>query len=410
MQKLTARTTVIAVASALVAGFLLYAFWPRALQVDIGDVEQGPMILAIQDEAKTRVRDAYVVSAPVAGRLMRVEVEPGDAVAAGESIVARMRPANPSVLDVRTEERARASVESADAALALARAEVKKAAAEADYAKSAHDRARGLRERDFISDAAFEQEESAWRAASAALETAHAAVAMREAALENARAMLMTQSEAEHLAAAVNPHPQEATPLRAPVSGSILRVFQESEAVVAAGTPILEIGDPTNDLEIVAELLSTDAVRVSAGDRVIIDKWGGAAPLNGTVERVEPWGFTKFSALGVEEQRVNTIIRFADPPAAMRALGHGFRVEVQIVTWEDEKALKVPSNAVLRTRGDWAVFKVVRGRARLTRVKLGRDNGVDAEILDGLQDGDKVVLYPGNQIVDGRRVKARELN
>ena len=410
MQKLRARTTVIAIAGALVAGFLLYAFWPRALSVDIGEIMRGPMIVAIQDEARTRVRDAYVVSAPVTGKLLRVDVEPGDAVEAGQSIVARMLPANPTVLDVRTEEQARASVESAEAALLLAKAEVKKAAADADYAKGALDRARGLRERDFLSEAAFDQEERAWRASSAALETAHAAVSMREAALENARALLMSQSDAEAIALGTNPHVVEPTPLRAPVSGSILRVFQESEGVVAAGTPIVEIGDAANDLEIVAELLSTDAVKVSAGDRVIIDKWGGDEPLHGVVERVEPWGFTKFSALGVEEQRVNTIIRFSDPPAALRALGHGYRVEVQIVTWENETALRAPSNAVFRTQEDWAVFKVARGRARLTRVSLGRNNGVTAEILDGLGEGDKVVLYPGNQVVDGRRVKARDLD
>lgn len=409
MGGLKSRTSVIAAAGAVILIFMLYAFWPRAMNVDLGAAAREPMTVTINEEAKTRVRDAYVVSTPVAGRLLRVEVEPGDAVEAGTTVIARLTPTNPAVLDIRTEEQARAAVEAAEAALLLARAEMRRAAADRDYARSDVERKRQLRETDTVSQAALDQAERAWRSADAALDTARAGVSMREADLENARAMLMTPSEAEDKTMSTNPHPRESVPLRAPISGRILRVMQESETVVPAGAPILEIGDPLGDLEIVAELLSTDAVKVSPGDRVIIEKWGGEPPLEGVVEKIEPWGFTKFSALGVEEQRVNTIINFTGEEAMRKRLGHGFRVEVKVVIWEDENALTIPSSAIFREGDQWAVFKVQNGRARLTEIEIGRNNGVEADIVSGLSEGDQIILYPGSRVSDGARVKQRTL-
>ncbi|MEM9617895.1 MAG: HlyD family efflux transporter periplasmic adaptor subunit [Pseudomonadota bacterium] len=409
MSGLKSRTSVIAIAGAVVGLFMLYAFWPRAMPVDLGAATRAPMTVTINEEAKTRVRDAYVVSAPIAGRLLRVDVEPGDSVVAGETVIARLTPSNPSVLDVRTEEQARAAVGAAEAALALAQAEMRRAEADRDYAAADVDRTRQLFASETVSQAALDRAERAWRGADAALDTARAAVALREADLENARAMLMTPSEAESKIMSTNPHPRESIPLRAPISGRILRVIQESETVLAAGTPIMEIGDPLGDLEIVAELLSTDAVKVSPGDRVIVEKWGGEPPLEGAVEKIEPWGFTKFSALGVEEQRVNTIINFTSDQDTHQRLGHGFRVEVKIVIWEDENALTVPSSAIFRLDDGWAAFKLVNGRARLTELELGRNNGVDAQVASSLEEGDRIVLYPGNRITDGARVKQRSL-
>lgn len=409
MKGVKSRTIVISAGVLLIAAFLAYAFWPRAMSVDMAAVERGHMMVTVDEEAKTRVRDAYVVSAPVAGQLLRVDVEPGDRVEGGETVVAQMTPAKPQVLDVRTEEQAKAAVEAAEAALVLARAEVRRAEADADYAKKEVERARILRKTDAVAEAALDRAERAWRIASAALETARAQVAVREAELENARAMLISPSEAERLSLSTNPHPREPIPLRAPISGQVLRVIQESETVLAAGAPIVEIGDPTGDLEIVTELLSTDAVKITPGDRVIIEKWGREETLDGVVDRIEPWGFTKFSALGVEEQRVNAIIRFAGEPAARARLGHGFRTEVRIVTWEDDNALKVPTSAIFRSGETWAAFKVERGRARLTEIDIGHNNGVDAEIMSGLEEGDRIILYPGNRIFDGARVKQREV-
>lgn len=409
MKGLKSRTAVIAAALAVVATFMLYAFWPRPLAVDLGAATREPMLVTIDEEAKTRVRDAYIVSAPVGGRLLRVDVEPGDEVVEGETVIARMTPTNPAVLDVRTEEQARAAVDAAQAALALAKAEMRRAAADADYARSELNRTRKLRETDTVSEAGLDRALRASRTADAALDTARAAVTMREADLDNARAMLMTPSEAEKKASGTNPHPQTSIPLRAPISGRILRVMQESETVMQAGAPILEIGDPLGDLEIVAELLSTDAVKVSPGDRVIIEKWGGEPALEGRVEKIEPWGFTKYSALGVEEQRVNAVIQFSGPEDSRERLGHGFRVEVRIAIWENDNALTIPSSAVFRSGDRWAVFAVERGRARQRIIEAGRNNGIVTEITGGLDEGAAIILYPGNRVNDGARVKQRAL-
>ncbi len=409
MQGVKSRSLVILGVLVIVVAFFAYAFWPRAINVDMAVIERGAMMVTIDEEAKTRVHDAFVVSAPVAGRLLRVDVEPGDPVVEAETVVARLTPANPTVLDIRTQEQAKAAADAAEAALSLAKADVQKATADEVYTRAEVKRARDLRPTDAVSQSQLDASERAWRASVATLNMAKASVAMREADFNNARAMLMTFSEAEELARNTNPHPKEVLSLRAPISGRVLRLIQESETVVQAGAPVLEIGDPSGDLEVVAELLSTDAVKAKPGDRVIIEKWGGGTPLDGVVERIEPWGYTKFSALGVEEQRVNAIVRFAGDENTRSPLGHGYRAEVRIVIWEDDDALKVPSSALFRSGEKWSVFKVENGRARLAELELGQNNGSEAEIISGLAEGDRVILYPGNQITDGVRVKKRAL-
>jgi HlyD family secretion protein len=232
---------------------------------------------------------------------------------------------------------------------------------------------------------------------------------MRIANLDSANARLISFNDPDQIAAAES-QLNQITTIKAPVSGSILRVIQVSEITLSAGTPILEIGDISNDLEVVVELLSTDAVKVATGDRVIIDDWGGSSTLSGVVDRIEPWGFTKFSALGVEEQRVNTVIRFSNPEERRESLGHGFRVEVRIVIWEDQNALKVPSSALFREGENWAVFVVKAARAVLTPVSIGHNNGVEAEVLNGLDPGEVIILYPGAGITEGTRVEQRVIN
>ena len=407
MGKLLSRQRLMIGAAALVALIIAATFWPSATPVDMGKAAIGPMLVTIDEEAKTRVRDAYIVSAPVTGRLLRVEVEPGDAVTAGASVVARMLPANPGILDVRAEEQAEAGVRSADAALDLARAQARQAAADFDLAQTELERTQLLFESETVAQARLDRDTRNWRAAQAAVETSKAAVAMREADLENAKALLISFSEGQKLAMSTNPHPREAIPLNAPISGQILQVMQESETTLAAGMPILEIGDTSNDLEVIAELLSTDAVQIAAGDKVIIEKWGGGDELSGVVERVEPWGFTKFSALGVEEQRVNTIIRFSDSAEEPQSLGHGYRVEARIIIWEDDAALIIPSSALFRENDQWSVFEVKRGKARLTQVDVAQNNGIEAAITGGLEDGATLILYPGSDLVNGTSVKAR---
>ncbi len=396
-------------AAALIGIGLTYAFWPRPIAVDLGKVTSGPMMVTVNEEGRTNVRETYVVSTPIAGRLMRVQVEPGDYVESGKTIIARMLPINPEALDIRSREQARADVSSAEAALRLAQAEMNKAMADKSLADSDFARARSLFDRGTISQAGLDRAEQTARSAQAALDTSRAAISMRIANLDSANARLISFNDPDQIAAAES-QLNQITTIKAPVSGSILRVIQVSEITLSAGTPILEIGDISNDLEVVVELLSTDAVKVATGDRVIIDDWGGSSTLSGVVDRIEPWGFTKFSALGVEEQRVNTVIRFSNPEERRESLGHGFRVEVRIVIWEDQNALKVPSSALFREGENWAVFVVKAARAVLTPVSIGHNNGVEAEVLNGLDPGEVIILYPGAGITDGTRVEQRVIN
>ncbi len=395
-------------AAILVGAGLAAAFWPRPTMVDMGAVTRGEMIVTIDEEGRTRVRDAYVVSTPIAGRLRRVEVEPGDPVERGKTVVAQMLPTNPAALDVRTREQALAAVTAAEAALRVARADLNAAIANRDGADTELVRARRLAERGVTSSAALDRAEQAARVAAANVDTAEAAIAMRQAELANARAQLIGFDD-KGLAAAIDAAGVRQIPLYAPADGRILRIMQQSETTLAAGTPIMEIGNVGDDLEVVVELLSTDAVQVSPGDRVIIDDWGGPDPLDGEVVRVDPFGISKFSALGVEEQRVSTVIRFTGSPKAHAGLGHGFRVETRIVVWEEPDALIVPSSALFRSGSDWAVFRVDGGTARLQTIELGRNNGTQAQVLDGLAEGDRVILFPSSGLSHGMSVAQRQI-
>lgn len=389
------------VAVMIIASGMVYAFWPQPMLVDIGAVTRGPMMLTINEVARTRVRDTFVVSAPVSGRLLRVEKEPGDRVEQGRSVVARMLPSSPPALDARQREQARTRVQSAQAALRAARSDLNTAEINLSLADTAMQRATDQRDIGTISESEFEQARREANAARSSLENAAAALAMREAELANAQAAFINSSPSQD-------ESQEAIAIRAPVDGRILRVMQESELVLPVGAPILEIGDVDNGLEVLVELLSTDAVQIQTGDRVIIENWGGAAPLAGIVQRIDPFGVTKFSALGVEEQRVNAVVQFSNPASERAGLGHGYRVEVQIVVWESDNALIVPASALFRHDGDWAVYLVDNGSARLQTVEIEQNNGIEANVLSGLAEGDSVVLYPAAELTDGTAIANRQ--
>lgn len=401
------RVLIMLGALALVGAFLTFAFWPRPFLADFAQVTKGPMAVTVDEEGKTRVRERYVVSAPITGRLMRVELNPGDAVVGGETVIAEMTPVLPAALDVRTEEQADAAIAAAKAGLALSIAEEKRAGAEAEFATQEAARARALFKTSTIARQAVEQAEATAASARAAREAARAAVAMRRAELAQAEKLLMTPIEAVQTADSAGRNPHNGIPIHAPVSGRILKIHLESEGTVSAGAPILEIGDTQAGLEVVVELLSTDAVKVKVGDAVNIDNWGGEETLLGVVERIEPLAFTKISALGVEEQRVSTIIRLEDAFVDMERLGHGFRVEAHIVLWSKENALRAPTAALFRAGGRWAVYKVENGRARQTLLTIGQNNGIDAEVLEGLAEGDEIILFPGGDIADGVLVAPR---
>jgi len=387
----------------LLAAGLVYAFWPRPIPVDLAAVTKGPLSVTVDEEGETRVKDVYIVSAPLAGRLLRIEGDVGDPVEAAKTVVATIRPQQPTLLDVRSEREAEAAVKAAEAALELAIAERERARAELRFAGNDLERAQRLAERGNIAERALDQARLDVRTREAALAAANATVQVRRFELETARAQLITPG-----AATQSDGLQCCVELQAPVDGRILKIIRESESVVDAGEPLIEIGDPAQ-LEIVSDLLSSDAVRVAAGDAVMIERWGGGAVLNGRVRRVEPAGFTKVSALGIEEQRVNVVIDFLDPHDAWRRLGHGYRVEVRIVVWQADEVVRVPIGALFREGKDWAVFVAANGRAMLRRITLGQRNSEFAEVRDGLAEDERVVVHPSDRIVDGARVVERTI-
>lgn len=407
-RKTLSRPVLITVTAVVVVGTLAAALWPRATSVDMGDVAREAMMVTIDEEGRTRVRDAYVLSTPVSGRLLRIEALPGDPVTQDETIVARMRPSNPDALDIRTRGQAVAAVEAAEAALAVAEANLEAAEADAELARTDLERTQKLAESGTVSQSALERAESTYNAAEARRRTAEAAIAQRRAELHSAQARLIGFDD-QGLVKALDEQLGEVLEIAAPISGVILQVLQLDETTLPAGAPILEIGDIGEGLEVVADLISSDAVQVRPGEKVLIEAWGGPGTIEGEVIRVEPYGQTKVSALGVEEQRVTVVVRLTTPPAEREGLGHGFRVEARIVVWEEPDALTVPSSALFREGTDWAVFAVRDGRAALQPVGIGRDNGLVAQVTEGLAEGDRVVLYPPPGLADGDRVAQREV-
>jgi HlyD family secretion protein len=383
---------------ALVAILLAVALWPSPIVVDAAAVGQGPLVVTTDEEGETRVHDRFVVSAAVSGRLQRIELEPGDAVARGKTVIARILPDPPPLLDERTRAEAAAALASAEGALGRARAEEQRARTALDLTASELKRERELDQAGLTTRQALDARVNAAASAEEAVRAAAYAVAAAASDAERARARLMppTINAAGRTVAVV-----------APVEGVILRRVRESEGAVIAGAPLVEVGDPRH-LEIVSDLLSTDAVRIKPGMRVIVDQWGGDRPLAARVRLVEPGGFTKVSALGVEEQRVNVIMDFDAPEDAWRALGDAYRVEVRIVVWEAADVVKVPTGALFRSGDAWAAFVIEAGRARRAIVDLGQRTAEEAEVRGGLAAGQLVVLHPPDTLAEGARVVTRE--
>jgi HlyD family secretion protein len=379
----------------VVAGFVAVALWPEAMTVDVATATNGPMQVSIDEDGETRVRQRFVISAPVAGRVERIELEPGDRVTRAKTVLVRLAPVQSSLLDPRTRAEFSAAVETARAAVGQAQAERQRSLAALERARSSEARQRALFDGGAIPRDTLEAAQTAVQTAEEAARAAGFALQGAEYQLQQARARLQAPGSTN-----------AAVEIRAPVDGVVLKRFRESSTVVAPGEPLLEIGDP-DQIEIVADLLSTDAVRVPPGAAVLIEQWGGGHALSGRVRRVEPSGFMKVSALGVEEQRVNVIIDFDDPAAASRALGDGYRVEVRIVIWQDANALMAPSGCLFRQGDAWAVFVVEDGVARLQPVELGQRNQTAGQILSGLSAGQTLVLHPPDTLTDGMRVTVR---
>lgn len=381
---------------AVIAAGLAWAFWPRPVQVETATIARTTLDVQVQAEGQARIRDVYTVSAPIAGYLERVELHPGDPVDQDSTVLARIRPMPPSLLDLRARRVAEAVRDAAAAAVDLAQAQVTQAEAELKFRTEEMTRAETLRAHEAISARAYDEARLAQTAAQAALDSARATLLVRQREEQSAAAALIVGGGSEPAADAC------CTDLLAPVSGQVLRVRTESEQVVAAGTPILDIGNPLQ-LEVEADFLSADAVRIAAGADAVIDGWGGPA-LPAHVTLVEPSASTRVSALGIEEQRVTVRLALDGDPAGYAALGDGYRVIARVTVWRGTDVVAVPVAALFRLGEDWAVLRISDGRAQSVRLDLGERTDRMAEVLSGLAPGEQVILHPSDQIADGTAV------
>lgn len=389
------RNLAIALIVSAILAAVVWGFTPGATAVETVPAERGRLAVTIEEEGKTRVTERYVVSAPVAGFVERIELEPGDAVEAGET-VARLQPLRPESLDPRSRAEAEAAVARAEAALEAAGTRVEAALASNELAQVELARLTDLHQRGLAADAVVDEALTRRREAEATLRAAEAETEVARNELRAARAVLEYSATSPSQAV-------EVVPVSAPVTGRVLRVMHESEGSVSAGTPLLELADPRS-LELEAEVLSQDAVRIEAGMPVRVRRWGGDGTLDAVVSRVEPSAFTKVSALGVEEQRVLVISELVSPPDEWSSLGDQYRAELAFVVWQDDDVLRVPASAVFRHGEGWAVFVAEEGRARLREIEPGRRNALQVEVREGLGAGEAVVVHPPDSLGDGGRV------
>lgn len=387
------------IAAALLAG-IVWSFRPQPIPVDLAAVTRGDLRVTVDEEGMTRVRERYVVSAPVAGRMQRVELEPGDAVVANQTVLATFLPATPTPLDPRARAEAEARLKAAQASRDQARVAVQRAQNELVHSRNELSRYRELEKFGGTTEEHVASLELDARTKEVLVNAAQLALKGAESEVDAVRAVLR-QFDSPSSRGGSN-----ALTLRSPIGGTVLRLHQESETLVPAGAPLIDVGNPA-EIEIVADLLSTDAVKVKPGFSVRIDGWGGDRALLGRVRLVEPAGFTKISALGVEEQRVNVVIDFDASRESAPRLGDGYRVEVSIIIWERADVLKVPTSALFRTGDAWAVFAVRDGRAAQTGIQIGQRNAIEAEVVSGLSEGDRVIVHPGDTIADGVGVVSR---
>jgi HlyD family secretion protein len=390
------RWTVMSGLGLAAASLLVFLFWPRPFDVDVATVARGPIADVVADQGTARVRQAYVVSAPVGGRLERVPVEVGDRVTENQTIVARIRPASPEFLDARTRAQAETAVQAARAALDSATAQRDRLSADAVRTRDQLRRIADLAKEGVVAPQALDEAQADADQAANAVRAAEADIRTRRANLASAQAALANPAAAA----------AQVITVTSPASGVVTRLLQQSERTVAVGTPLIEIGD-TAGLEAVVEFLSQDAVKIHQGQRAEIYNWGGPADIPAEVRRVEPQGFTKVSALGVEEQRTLVVLQFAGPPAAWAGLAPGYRVWGRVYLRQLTAATLAPLGALVRDRGGWAVYRIERGRARLRPIQVGTLTDRDAEILAGINLDDQVIVYPSDQIQDGLRVRPR---
>ncbi len=373
------------------------------------------MQVTIDEDGKTRIKERYVVSAPLAGRLLRIDKDPGDEVVAGETLLATIEPSDPDLLNPRELAEAEARMKAAESALKRSGPLLEQSRAALDFAETELARQNKLRASGAASAEDLDNARLLYRTRSEDFRAATFAEEIARYELEQARAALLRTKPNGDAMAESNTDDKWQFEIRSPISGRVLRVFQESSSIVTPGMSLLEVGDPA-DLEFEIDVLSNDAVKIDPGDQVIVEHWGGTYPLSGSVRLVEPSAFTKISALGVEEQRVNVIVDLMNRPEERKTLGDGYRIEAKIVVWESNDVLRVPVSSLFREGEEWAVFVVRGDRARRQIVQIGQRNAIEAELLEKhekneserLKENDLVIVHPGDTLEDGSAVVPRE--
>ncbi len=385
----------------VVASMVVMAWMPKPLPVETAEAVRGSLVVTVSEDGRSRVKDRYVISAPLAGNLARLELHPGDDVEEG-GVLARIVPVAAPLMDSHTKEQAQARVAAAKAGKKQARAQIVRAQATVEYAKAEVERVRPLTEQGIEPSVVLERALLDSRTRAAELTSAEFAARVAEHELRMAKSAL---GRMEPRSEGAEDTPQEQLEVPSPISGRVLSVIQRHEGVVAAGTPLIELGDPTA-MEIVVDVLTRDAVQIEHGAAATIERWGGP-PLHANVRLVEPSAFTRLSSLGVEEQRVNAVLDIDRPYEEWKSLGDGYRVEAKITIWRDDDVLKVPASALFRHDDGWAVFVVRDQIATRVEVEVGRRNGLDAQIESGLEAGDRVVIHPSDRVIDGIEVTWR---
>jgi len=384
----------------IVVLLLIYGFLPQTQEVDIVSVTRGPLQITIEEEGRTRLKERFVISAPTAGYMRRINAKVGDPVKKGQ-IVALLDALQSQALDPRSRATAEATVSAAEASLNAAIERERVATADADYTEQRLERLKALYEKGSIAKDQFDQTDSEAKKAHAGQRSANAAVNVARAELERAKITLQNFTSVKRTGR------QDAVAVASPVSGNVFRIYRESEGTVNVGEPLMDIGDVKN-LEVRVEVLSSDAVKIKKETVVLFKRWGRDDPLTGSVRMVEPAGFTKVSSLGVEEQRVLVIVDITSPPDQWRVLGDGYRLEAHFIVWEGKDILQVSASALFRSGKDWAVFVDEKGKARRRMVEVGQRNGLTAEIISGLKENEMVVAYPEDSISDGTKIKAKK--
>jgi HlyD family secretion protein len=396
--RLTTGRVLLVIGAVATAGAIAWSLIPRPIPVETAKVTTGRFVATVDEDGKTRVRERYVVVAPLAGRSSRIHLKVGDPITSDDGITT-IQPSPAPFLDPRSRREAEERLGAAEATRERTRMGVERARAQAGQARTDLDRARTLVERGAATTQALERAELAMQVGERDLRAAEFQDHAAEHEVDQAKALLARYDKAGQT-------PEDRWNVTAPVTGVILKLLQESETVVTPGMPLVEIGDP-RDLEVVVDVLSTDAVEIQAGAEVMFERWGGPDILAGRVRRVEPTAFTKISTLGVEEQRVNVLIDFVSPADTWIGLGDGYRVEARITVFSREDATIVPTGALFRVGTQWHVYVVSNGRAERHPVEVLRRSGRSAAILSGLSPGETVIVYPNDRLTPGARVEPR---